>query len=271
MATSATDQKVPNTQAAGLLDNIAQLLKLFGGEKRTEAASADTGPLRAILSSLQGDQTAQQTALLESIFQQAGAKIPGLQSQLVNATGTRTANNGGLAAMLQSLMQQTTLQAQQQIAAQNQRNQELQIQAASRLADSTRSATTKSGIDIKSGAGQLAAGTALLQLLASGKKLFEDKTAKSGAAAGVASSPNPSLTSAPMASAAIPQAGAPLTSSPLTTYQASPNTWEQFIPDLAAQMSYAPSVGINDWEQFVPDTPVWRPEELIWNQDNYDR
>lgn len=76
------------------------------------SSPGDTAALRALLGEL---GQADYTKLLESIFSQAGGKIPGFQAGLQNALGARSGSNSSVAAVLQKLLQDTVLQGQQQV------------------------------------------------------------------------------------------------------------------------------------------------------------
>lgn len=130
-----------STPSSGVGD-IAEVLKLIAGENSTSTQTGDTGPLSAIISELAGNNSAQQTAVLQSIFQQAAGKIPGIMGNTYNATGSRAAP-GQLPPQLQDLMAQVTLAAQQQLAAQSLQNSGQRIQAAQTIAGANRSAVTK--------------------------------------------------------------------------------------------------------------------------------
>lgn len=130
-------------QAGGQMDIIAAL----GGSKGTVTSNpGDVAALNQVLAQLQG---ADYSALLQSIFQQAGAQIPGI-SQALAGTGMRTQGNSAMNAMLQKLLQQTAIEAQKQIAAQQLQNQQLQVQAGQAKAQTTQGTkkTEQAGMDL---------------------------------------------------------------------------------------------------------------------------
>lgn len=159
---------LPTNQAGSLLANISALTQLLGGTKTTTSTNAgDTAALQAALSGLQG---ADYNAMLQSIFQQAGGQIPGIQAAMSNAVGARSGGNSAVQAALQKLLQQTTLSAQDQIAKQQLANLQQQVQAGQAVAQATKGTQTteQKGANIGQGIGtaaKLTAGTAALQSL----------------------------------------------------------------------------------------------------------
>lgn len=157
----------PPTPLAGL----TSLLTTLGGKTATTTTNAgETEALRQALSGLQGTDY---NAMLQSIFQKASADIPQLQSRLGNAIGARSGSNSAMAASLQQLLKDTTMQAQEKIAAQQLQNLTAQIQAGNAIAQTTKgtNTTTTEKANIGKGAGDIAKITALLTLLNQGTKL----------------------------------------------------------------------------------------------------
>lgn len=172
----APQQALPTGQANSLAANIASLLQTFGGTQTTATSNpGDIAALQATLGQLQG---ADYNAMLQSIFQQAGGQIPGLQAGLSNAVGARSGGNSAVAAALQKLLQQTTIAGQEQIAKQQLANQQTQVQAGNAIAQATKGTqqTQQQGTNLKQGAGNLATAAALTQLLGSGLKLTGNAT-----------------------------------------------------------------------------------------------
>jgi hypothetical protein len=216
MATAA-NQKVP---AGGTdLKDVAALVGLLGGQRGTTTTSAtsnagDTAALQAALSQLQG---ADYNAMLQSIFQQAGAQIPGMQAAYGRSVGARSYNNSAVQAALGELLKATTVAAQDQMARQQLANQQTQVQAGQAIAQATKgtqttqSQTQKSGLDLQRAAALLALWQGVGQLT-SGKKpsdmfggLFKGGgTVTSAPAAPTVTAPaaTASVTSAPMAAPA---------------------------------------------------------------------
>lgn len=147
----ATDKvQVPNE-----LGQLQALMSLIGGGGQTQTATTtNTAPLQNVLSQLQG---VDYNAMLQGIFQQAAGQIPGLQSAYGRAVGARSSGNAPIQAALQSLLQQTTLEGQKQIAAQQNQNLATQAQAASAMTGKKQTTTQNSQL------GQLAAILGLAQ------------------------------------------------------------------------------------------------------------
>lgn len=117
---------------------------LFGGATTT-TNPGNIAPLEQVLAQLQGQDF---NALLQSIFQQAGGQIPGLQAAYGNAMGARSGGNSAVQAALNELLKQTTLAGQQQIASQQAQNFQTQGQAAANIAQATRGTQTTQGADL---------------------------------------------------------------------------------------------------------------------------
>ena len=117
---------------------------LFGGATTT-TNPGNIAPLQQVLAGLQGQDF---NALLQSVFQQAGGQIPGLQAAYGNAMGARSGGNSAVQAALNELLKQTTLAGQQQIAQQQAQNFQTQGQAAANIAQATRGTQTTQGADL---------------------------------------------------------------------------------------------------------------------------
>lgn len=117
---------------------------LFGGTTTT-TNPGNIAPLEQVLAQLQGQDF---NALLQSIFQQAGGQIPGLQAAYGNAMGARSGGNSAVQAALNELLKQTTLAGQQQVANQQAQNFQTQGQAAANIAQATRGTQTTKGADL---------------------------------------------------------------------------------------------------------------------------
>lgn len=117
---------------------------LFGGATTT-TNPGNINPLQQVLAGLQGQDF---NALLQSIFQQAGGQIPGLQAAYGNAVGARSGGNSAVQAALNELLKQTALAGQQQIAQQQAQNFQTQGQAAANIAQATRGTQTTQGADL---------------------------------------------------------------------------------------------------------------------------
>lgn len=155
MATAAT-----GTVQAPSGNPVLDLLRFLGGTQGTQTTTqspADISGLQQLQAQLQG---ADYNALLQSIFQQAAGQIPGLQSATTRAVGARTRGNAATDAALQSLLQQTTIAAQDKITQQMLQNQQLQAQAGQAVATATKGTTqtTKAseGTNLQKIAGMLA-------------------------------------------------------------------------------------------------------------------
>ncbi len=167
-APAAAKQALPTDQTGNLVANVQALLQTLGGTKTTTSTNpGDTAALQAALSQLQG---ADYNAMLQSIFQQAGGQIPGIQQAMGNAIGARSGGNSAVAAALQKLLQQTTIAGQDQIAKQQLANLQQQVQAGQAVAQATKGtqATEQKGTNIGQGvstAAKLTAGATALQSL----------------------------------------------------------------------------------------------------------
>lgn len=108
-----------------------------GGTSTTTGYSSpgDTAALQALLGELGGANYQQ---VLESIFAQAGGKIPGFMAALQNSVGARSGSNSAVAGMLQRLLAETALQGQAQIADLGLRNANIRAQIGANIAQATR-------------------------------------------------------------------------------------------------------------------------------------
>lgn len=108
-----------------------------GGTSYSEGYSSpgDTTALQALLGELSGANYEQ---VLQSIFAQAGGKIPGFMNALQNSVGARSGSNSAVQAMLQKLLTETTLQGQAQIADLGLRNASTRAQIGANIAQATK-------------------------------------------------------------------------------------------------------------------------------------
>lgn len=187
---------------------IADVLKLFGGSKASSTTSSDTSALQGVLGDLKSQDPAK---LLQTIFTQAGGQIPGLQAAMSNAVGARSGGNSAVNAILQKLLQQTTLLGQQQLVDQQQKNLQTQVQAADAIARGNTTTKQKSGTDLSKAA-------TTLGLLSAGNKLLNSdfgekaKNLFSGITDGIGSTASNVASVAPSLSFAAPADYGPVTS-----------------------------------------------------------
>lgn len=155
---------------------------LFGGATTT-TNPGNIAPLQQVLAGLQGQDF---NALLQSVFQQAGGQIPGLQAAYGNAMGARSGGNSAVQAALNELLKQTALAGQQQIAQQQAQNFQTQGQAAANIAQATRGTQTTQGADLGSIAKNLLLLQGLSMLTGKGGPLsgLGDKVGEIGKAVG---------------------------------------------------------------------------------------
>lgn len=191
---AGTEKATVPAQAGGGISEITELVKLLTGTQSSSTQTGDTGALSSIIAELGANSPAQQQAVLQSIFQQAAGKIPGIMGNTYNATGSRVAP-GQMTPQLQDLMSQVTLAAQQQMAAQSLQNSQQRIAAAQTIAGANRSAITREatgGTKFLQDAGKLLATAdvakkltgfdAVAKVKSGAKSLFDMATADSGAA-----------------------------------------------------------------------------------------
>lgn len=191
---AGTEKATVPVQSGGGISEITDLVKLLTGTQTSSAQTGDTGALSSIIAELGANSPAQQQAVMQTIFQQAAGKIPGIMGNTYNATGSRAAP-GQLSPQLQDLMSQVTLAAQQQMAAQSLQNSQQRIAAAQTIAGANRSAVTREatgGTKFLQDAGKLLATAdvakkltgfdAVAKVKSGAKSLFDMATADSGAA-----------------------------------------------------------------------------------------
>lgn len=196
-------EKVPAGQVS--LGDLATLAATVGGTRGkqvTTTSPGDTTALQQVLANLQG---ADYNAMLQSIFQQAGVQIPGLQAATGRAVGARSYNNTAAQAAMQELLKATTLAAQEKIVAQQLQNQQVQAQAGQAIAQATKgttqATTEKKGLDL----GRTVALLALMQGLGKVQGMdFGKIFASSGGGAAGGGVSNPVATSASTAPMAAP-------------------------------------------------------------------
>jgi hypothetical protein len=116
----------------------------IAGPTTTTVSPGDTSVLQGAVSGLKGMDN---SALLQSIFQQAAGQIQGLMPALSNAIGARTGNNSAISQALQRLLQQTTVSAQDQLVKQQLANLQTQTQAGTAIAQATQGAKRTDGVD----------------------------------------------------------------------------------------------------------------------------
>jgi hypothetical protein len=195
----------------GGVQDISALLQMLGGTAAKSTTTQNPGDIAALQNVLGQLQGADYNAILQSIFQQAGGAIPGLQAAYGRSVGARSSNNAPVQAALNELLKQTTLAAQEKIVSQGLQNQQLQVQAGQGVAQATKGTTetktAREGTNVPKAAGTLAVLEALARL--AGNKTVQDMVGKvSGgiiaptAAAGTATAP---AAAAPIASAPAPQ------------------------------------------------------------------
>lgn len=123
------------------LPNIIDLAKYVGGTKATETGTAtttgQTAPLEALLANVNDPNNL--LALVQLLFSQGAAQVPGLTSQYANATGTRVDNNSMLASSLAQLNQTLAQSIAQSVVAQQ---QGVALPAAAKIADANKVQTT---------------------------------------------------------------------------------------------------------------------------------
>lgn len=139
MATAPQSGQPIQLGSGNQLQAIAQLLPtLFGSTQTASGNPGDTTALQQLITQLQG---ADYNKTLETIFQQAGGQIPGLQAAFSNAVGARSGSNSAVQAALSKLMMETTLAGQKQVADQQLNNQQIQASAGNSIAQATKNTT----------------------------------------------------------------------------------------------------------------------------------
>ena len=134
-------------------ENLSSILNTLGGT-RTTTSPGDTAALRQLLGQLQG---ADYQGLLDSVFQQASAKVPQIQVGLANALGARSGTNSAVASALLDLQKQTSIAGLDAITKAQLQNQNIQQAAAGNIASATRGTTQKSGTNLGQAAAVLSA------------------------------------------------------------------------------------------------------------------
>ena len=132
----AASKRVVDTGDAGM-NNILNLLNTIAGQDVTTKQTSDVNPLRDVMAQISASEGTQGQALLNSIFQQAAGRVPQLMGNTFNATGSRSPN-GQMAGTLQKLMADITVQAQAQMAQQQQARQAMLLQGAGQIAGANR-------------------------------------------------------------------------------------------------------------------------------------
>lgn len=156
------------------MQNILGLLQTIAGTETKTTSTANIGPLQSVMDQIAASQGTQGQQLLESIFSQAAGAVPGIMGNTFNASGSRAPNNV-MAGTLQKLMADVTKQAQAQLVQQQQNAQQMQLNAASQIANATRGQrqVQKSGAsDILTKGGKLLATNKLIKDL-TGKDLVQ--------------------------------------------------------------------------------------------------
>lgn len=156
------------------MQNILGLLQTIAGTETKTTSTANIGPLQSVMDQIAASQGTQGQQLLESIFAQAAGAVPGIMGNTFNASGSRAPSNV-MAGTLQKLMADVTKQAQAQIVQQQQNAQQMQLNAATQIANATRGQrqVQKSGAsDIITKGGKLLATNKLIKDL-TGKDLVQ--------------------------------------------------------------------------------------------------
>jgi len=124
----------------GGLTDVINLANLIGGQRTNQTTTlspADISGLQALQTQL---QNVDETALLESIFNQARGAVPAISAGYGRTMG-RTYGNAQMQAALAELLKQTTLTAQKQIEEQRIQNRQIASNVASNIANATRGTT----------------------------------------------------------------------------------------------------------------------------------
>ena len=175
---------------------INAMLTTLGGTKTTTNA----GNTAALEQAIAGMRAQDPAAMLQSIFQQAGAQIPGIQSALSRSIGARTDKNSAVNAALQKLLASTTVGAQDQLVKQQLAQLTAQVAPAAEIARTTQGTTKSTGTDL----GEASKNLAILQLLSKSgilEKLGLGDAAKSMTGSAPAQAAGPTQGPAPMAAA----------------------------------------------------------------------
>lgn len=152
---------------------VLQLLNSIVGSDTKTKSTANIAPLQSVMDQIAASQGTMGQQLLESIFSQAAGAVPGIMGNTFNASGSR-APSTQMAGTLQKLMADTVRQAQAQFVQQQQQAQNMQLQAASQIANATRGQTTSQksrASDTLAKAGKVLAANNMIQKL-TGKNLI---------------------------------------------------------------------------------------------------
>ena len=193
-------EKVP--AATDSMTTINNLLTTLGGTKTTTNAG-NTAALEQVIADMRGQNPA---AMLQSIFQQAGAQIPGIQGALGRSVGARSSKNSAVNAALQKLLASTTIAAQDQLVKQQLAQMQAQVPAAQAIAQTTQGTTKTNGTNL----GEASKNLAILQLLSKSgilEKLGLGEAAKSMTGAAPAQATGPMQGPAAMAAAPAQMTG----------------------------------------------------------------
>lgn len=258
MATAQTAQTVAPPSQLGQLQGLLGLL--LGNKTTSTSNPGDITALQQLLSQLQG---ANYGGLLEGIFNQAGAQIPGMQVALSNAMGARTGNNSAMAAALQQLMKQTALEGQKQVVQQQLQNQQIQAQAGGAMAQATKGTTQTQGE--KGKLGEIAGLVGLLQgaLKLTGSKDMGDLFGKlSGTAAagpvGTSGSFNPGAASMAVGTAPLMQGNQQIGNAVWA-----PGNQQVYSEAMPAANTAMPSFDFNQFNQDF-DANAWERDLASW-------
>jgi len=263
--------KVPETTSRSPLTDIATAINTIAGTRTKQTTTTSPGDIAALQQSIAALQGIDYNAMLESMLQKAGAQIPNIQTAYGRATGARSSGNAGYAAALQQLIKETTMAAQEKIAAQQLQNQQAQIQAGQAIAQATKgttqTSTTKQGTDLQRAAGLIALfeGLRRMQGLDIGKGVSNIFTTSGGGApvGGTAATPTviPSPvaetpTAAPMAATApadVRTMGPAL--SLMTALTAPITAVTSFIDSLTSPSTNTATEGSeNGWVKYIQNT-----------------
>lgn len=182
---------------------INAMLTTLGGTKTTTNAG-NTAALEKVIADMQGQNPA---AMLQSIFQAAGAQIPGIQSAMGRSVGARSGSNSAVNATLQKLLSQTTITAQDQLVKQQLANLQAQVAPAQTIAQTTQGTTKSTGTDL----GEATKNLAILQLLSKSgilEKFGLGEAAKTVTGAAPVQTTGPMQPTAPVATAPAQMTGA---------------------------------------------------------------
>ena len=244
------------------MKDVAALVGLIGGQRgtTTTTATSNAGDITALQQALSQLQGADYSAMLQSIFQQAGAQIPGMQAAYGRSVGARSYNNTAVQAALNELLKATTVAAQEQMAKQQLANQQTQVQAGQAIANATKGTQTtqtqtqKSGLDLQRAAALLALWQGIGQLTG-GKKLTDMFPSMTGGAAGAGVTSTAPVAAAPVSGtvmASPAQTMAPMSASPVT----SGGSVGDMLSNLVRAMGNVVAYGSTTPPTLTPTSPV---------------